>query len=248
LERAVGAAAGLARLRDDAFDVVLLSHDESLNALQTLDAIRAGTSVMQPVIVLGQSNAAQMEPYCLEAHADSYMCLAEATTRTLIWRMAQAIERRQLRLDNERLQQARNQQQAQDKQEADRLLEQQRELVDLTKRGAAGGLGGWDPPMKLLTHYRELLKTSVVMGWGHVGDDVTRFTQILMSAGISESHFMALHVQAVESTVAELGSRGAKHVMNRADLLALEVLLRLCERYRSGILDSLGPDSMRFSA
>jgi hypothetical protein len=43
---------------------------------------------------------------------------------------------------------------------------------------------------------------------------------------------MQLHVQVLEEMVQGLGSRSSRHVMTRADLLVLEVLVHLAERYR----------------
>jgi DNA-binding response OmpR family regulator len=239
LERSVGASAGLARLRDDVFDAVLVAHDESLDAFEVLDALRAGTSPRQAVIVIGGPTAEQLGPYCFEAGADSYLCLGSATTRSLLWHLAKAIERHRLLADNDRLEQLRRQQTTAETVEAERLLSQQRRMLELVQQ-RSGQLADWQPPQPLVDHYRELLQTSVVMGWGNMEEEVTRFNGVLTSAGISADQFMAFHIVAVESLVGELGSRGAKHVMNRADLLALEILLRLCQNYRQGILDSLG--------
>jgi hypothetical protein len=44
---------------------------------------------------------------------------------------------------------------------------------------------------------------------------------------------MQLHVQVLEELVQGLGNRSARHVMNRADLLALEVLGHLADGYRA---------------
>ena len=42
----------------------------------------------------------------------------------------------------------------------------------------------------------------------------------------------ALHVQVLEELVRGLGNRSARHVMTRADLLLVEILVHLAERYR----------------
>ncbi len=222
------------------FDAVLVAHDDTLDALEILDAIHTGTSPTQPVIVIGRVGVEQMEPYCLEAGADSYVSISAATTRGLIWRLGRAVQRHQLITENQRLGQQRDKQAHAEKVEAERMLAQQRSLVELIQQRSGSQAVPWTPPERLVGHYSELLKTSVVMGWGHMGDEVSHFSQVLTSAGVSGNQFVQLHVIAVESLVAELGSRGAKHVLNRADLLAMEVLLHLCESYRLGILESLG--------
>ena len=39
----------------------------------------------------------------------------------------------------------------------------------------------------------------------------------------------------------DLGKRSARHVMNRADMLAIEVLLCLCEGFRQKVLEMVCP-------
>jgi hypothetical protein len=43
---------------------------------------------------------------------------------------------------------------------------------------------------------------------------------------------MQLHVHVLEELVGSLGNRSARHVMNRADLLVLEVMAHLADGYR----------------
>ena len=43
---------------------------------------------------------------------------------------------------------------------------------------------------------------------------------------------MQLHLHVLEELVRGLGSRSTRHVMTRADLLALEVMVHLAECYR----------------
>ncbi|MFV2068311.1 MAG: hypothetical protein ACC645_15175, partial [Pirellulales bacterium] len=51
-------------------------------------------------------------------------------------------------------------------------------------------------------------------------------------AGISARQAMQLHVQVLEELIEGLGNRSARHVMNRADLLVLEVMVHLAEQYQ----------------
>ena len=43
---------------------------------------------------------------------------------------------------------------------------------------------------------------------------------------------MLLHVRVLEEMIRGLGSRSARHVMTRADMLILEVVIHLAEGYR----------------
>ena len=124
LEETVGVVHGLARLRDELFDVVLIAHDAAeLNALEILDAVHAGASPSQPVIVLGSEPAAEMEAICLESGAGAYMTWDTTTTRSLIWQIARASERHKLLEENRQLRQAKLHQRDVDEAESHRMLE-----------------------------------------------------------------------------------------------------------------------------
>ena len=122
LEEAVGTAAGLARLRDEVFDAVLVSHEPGeLDALDLIEGYRAG-GADEPIIVLGMQSEQEMAALCYEVGADGYVCVHTATTRNLIWIVARAVQRHQLVRENQRLalgEQARLQR---EHDEAERLL------------------------------------------------------------------------------------------------------------------------------
>ncbi|MEM9657408.1 MAG: hypothetical protein AAF961_03520, partial [Planctomycetota bacterium] len=81
LEEVVGVTAGLARLRDEAFDAVLITHEPGvLDALEMVEGLRAGGGE-DPLIVFGSDPPQQIEALCFEAGADDYCCVAETTVR-----------------------------------------------------------------------------------------------------------------------------------------------------------------------
>jgi hypothetical protein len=57
---------------------------------------------------------------------------------------------------------------------------------------------------------------------------------------------MELHLEALEDLVRGLGSRSARHVMTRADLLIVEVLVHLSEGYRRKYLEHVHPPQQRW--
>jgi hypothetical protein len=87
-------------------------------------------------------------------------------------------------------------------------------------------------PERLVTHYREMLRAYVVMGAGNLADEMTTLATLLADAGISAQRTMQLHVRVLEELISSLGNRSARHVMNRADLLVLEVMAHLADGYR----------------
>jgi hypothetical protein len=64
LKEAIGVTAGLAQLRDEVFDAVLVSHEPSvLDALELIEGLRAGGND-EPMIVLGTIPSAEMTALC----------------------------------------------------------------------------------------------------------------------------------------------------------------------------------------
>jgi hypothetical protein len=144
----VGVTSGLSHLRDEVFDAVLVSHEPGvLDALDLVEGLRAGGND-EPMIVLGVAPSAQMSALCHEVGADAYCCVAETTTRSLLWVFARAIERCQLIREHRRLVQMEQQRLAHEHQEAERLLAEQRALIaelEEIRTGDATALAGVGP-------------------------------------------------------------------------------------------------------
>ena len=239
LEEAVAAAPGLARLRDETFDAVLISHEPAeLDALDLIEGYRAG-GADDPIVVLGAQSEQEMGVLCYEVGADGYVCVHTTTTRNLIWIVARAIERRRLLRDNERLNLAEQTRLAREHDEAGHLLRQQRALLHevegLRAEGPASpGLPDVDSflPAELIAHYRELLRTYVIMGSGNLACELKRLADLLVSAGLTAPQAMQLHVHVLEELLHGLGERSTRHVITRADLLVMELTMHLTEGYR----------------
>lgn len=270
LEEAVGVTAGVARLRDEMYDAVLVSHDpEQLDALGLIEGLRGG-GTEEPILVLGDQSEQEMNALCFEVGADAYVCVHTATVRTLIWLVARAIERHTLIRENRRLLQADRSRLQQEQNEAERLLSQQRALIcGLEALQAAARQrrehedgseeslaehecrGGADPektlplPENLVAHYRELLRAYVIMGSGNLGCEMARLADLLAEAGFAAQQTLQLHLHALEELLQGLGSRSSRHVMNRADLLVLEVMVHLAEGYRARYHELLNPPRQR---
>jgi DNA-binding response OmpR family regulator len=270
LEEVSGSAAGLARLRDEAFDAVLVSHEpEELDAVDLVKGYHTG-GADEAIVVLGNQSEQEMAAACFEAGADAYVCAHTTTTRNLLWIVVRAAQRHHLIRENRRLNLAERQRLEREREEAERLLVEQRALVcDLeaigqhdplrakktaakeaqNKRGrsiaaesraaesrAAESRAAQSPPAglpaELVQHYRELLRTYVIMGSGNLACELGRLAELLTTAGVSARQTMQLHLHVLEELVRGLGARSTRHVMTRADLLALEMMVHLAEGYR----------------
>jgi DNA-binding response OmpR family regulator len=281
LEESVGATAGLARLREDAFDLVLVAHEpDELDALELVEGLRGGGNEAA-ILVLGSSSEQDMAALCYEVGADAYLCVNTTTTRTLLWAAARSMERHELLRENRRLLQADRQRLQQEHLEADRLLAEQRALIndlealanyghtaaartgraaDITNQKTAKGnkketaaprLAANEAtalvrlPENLLSHYRELLRAYVIMGSGNLVEEMHELAELLAATGVTPQRTMLMHVQVVEELIRGLGSRSARHVMTRADLLVLELMIHLAEGYRSRYWDCVHPPRQR---
>lgn len=261
LSEAIGVAAGLTRLRDEEFDAVLVNHvPEQLDALDLVEGLRAGGSET-PMIILGSQLPQEIDALCYEVGADDYCCVAETTVRGLLWKFSRAIERNQLVRENRRLLHVQQQRLKQEHLEAQRLLEQQRQVIaDLESLGKPAAaerneglddclaqsvrtpsLATCDLPAALVSHYRELLRTYVIMGVGNLSGEMARLAEMLATAEVSAQRALQLHVAVLEELVQGLGTRSARHVMNRADLLALEVMGHLADGYRMRLHEGQHP-------
>lgn len=250
LEEVLGCTAGMARLRDDTFDAVLVSHDPpELNALELIEGYRAG-GAHEPIIVMGLPSEQEMMAACFEVGADGYVCASTTTSRNLIWVIARAVQHHQLMRENHKLTLDQQQRLQREHDEAERLLRQQRTLVgdlksiqsrSLTDIGQGSNCRSDSDvglrerlqlPRELVLHYRELLRAYVIMGSGNLACELSRLADLLVTAGISARQTMQLHVLVLEELVGGLGSRSTRHVMTRADLLVLEIMVHLADNYR----------------
>lgn len=105
VQEAVGMIAAMANLRTEPYDAVLLVHRPGeLDAFELVEQLKTGCSKRQPIIVLGEQPAVEVEELCFELDV-SYACLKTTTTRALIWQLARTTERHLLLMENDKLRQ-----------------------------------------------------------------------------------------------------------------------------------------------
>ena len=243
LEEAAGQAAGMERLRDEVFDAILVSHEPGeLDALDLVEGYRTG-GAEEPIVVLGAPSESEMAVLCYEVGADGYVCVPASTTRNLIWVVARAVQQHRLLHENRRFHLAEQTRLQREKDEARRLLQEQRAAVEEFRPGPASGAprGAWSRhpaeadvalPPELMAHYRELLRIYVIMGSGNLADELRRLAALLVAAGLPARQTAGMHLEVVAEMISGLGARSSRHVMTRADLLILEVMMHLGEGYR----------------
>jgi hypothetical protein len=242
------------RLRDEVFDAILVSHEPGeLDALDLVEGYRTG-GAEEPIVVLGTAAEPEMAVLCYEVGADGYVCVPTGTTRNLIWVVARAVQQHHLLHENRRFHQAEQTRLAREQDEARRLLQEQRAAVEEFRPGPlrrhgrpAAGLA--EPavalPPELTAHYRELLRIYVIMGSGNLADELRRLANLLVAAGITARQTARMHLEVVAEMIHGLGARSSRHIMTRADLLILEVMMHLGEGYRQGYDELLHPPTQQ---
>lgn len=241
---ALGMAAGVEKLRDELFDAILIAEESArLDALELVAGLRAG-GAEDPIVVLGRTDEEALLAQTLEAGADSYLSLQNTTVRGLLWTLARGIERHHLIRENRRLRNFERRRTEQEQRDAQQLLLEQRAIVEDLESLKSGTTTAAEPiesapecesadvPPALFAAYRELLRSYVIMGAGNLSAEMERFAGLLARSGLSARETLQLHLKAVEGLVEGLHSRSTRHVMTRADLLILEVMVHLAEWYR----------------
>lgn len=173
----------------------------------------------------------------------------------LVATIKRAIFRADLFRQNHRLAVAQTKRMARERDEAEHLLSQQRRIIDdLDAREESVAptnvamqamldcygrvsVDRYSPPRAALPdeingYYHELLRTYVIMGSGNLSGEIAKLAELLAVAGCGPREVLTLHLERVETLVRGLGNRSTRHIMARADLLALELMIHLGESYR----------------
>ena len=242
-----GTSAAAKRLCDESFDIVFVSHEPpDPDAVVFSEAVRA-SGAQHAILVLGTSPEQAMAELCYEADADGYLCVETATPRTLLWVAARAMTFRGLLAEHRCLQEAEQHRRSLERQEVRRILADQRGLITAAAaavRHDARQLA--DPtaeaastPRKISDSYRELLRTYVIMGSGNLRVEMNALVDRLVAEDWSAAETMAMHLEILEEMLQGLGTRSGRHVLNRAETLILETLVRLADAYRRRSLPGL---------
>ena len=240
LRHAASVTNGLALLRDQSFDVVLIASGDSGTSMNEapkpgslpdiIDSIRTGCSPDQSVMVVGTGTRESLAVPCFECGADAYVDLTTTTTTDLVWQMARAAKRQRLIAENIRLKQ--NQQQQAQRQAEEALIRWKDQSALLEIRELENSVPAVEDTPNLRGYYREVLQTQIIMGSGQPSEELHRLCDLLVEEQVSAAQLMRLHLAVVHETIDELGDRCARHVMNRADGLAINLLMRLANGYQ----------------
>ena len=239
----------LALLREESFDCLILQDTEDTDVYSLLRGIRTG-GCPDPVLILipqpDEELTLASEPWQGEVLATPLGW----NSRLLVPSLRRALER-----ENHRLSIADHRRLLRERDEADHLLDQQRQILkgleklsladerdvlpseieESSQRPTGAEYGAsleLSLPLEFDEYYQELLRAYVIMGSGNLGEEISKLAELLALAGYGPRQALELHLRRVEQLVLGLGNRSTRHVMSRADLLALELMIHLGESYQ----------------
>jgi hypothetical protein len=244
------AAEALTLLRDDPFDAVLIAavSEAFAESASLVKAIRASGCEDPLVLIAPRITDADW----LDLSREECELLQTARmwdSPALVSLLKRAIFRSEQTRQSRRLELAQTKRMARERDEAEHLLNQQRRIIDdldardaaeptnVTRQAMLDCFGRVAPcrtslPPEINGYYQELLRTYVIMGSGNLGGEIAKLADLLAVAGCGPREALSLHLERVESLVGGLGNRSTRHILARADLLALELMIHLGESYR----------------
>ena len=240
----------LTMLRDDSFDAVLIAAEAVTFAesASLVKAIRASGCEDPLVLISPRISDADWLDLSRE-ECELLQSIHVWDSPALVSVLKRAIIRSERTRQSRRLEIAQSKRMARERDEAEHLLNQQRRIIDdldardateptnVTRQALLDCFGRVAPcrtslPPEINSYYQELLRTYVIMGSGNLGGEIAKLADLLAVAGCGPREALSLHLERVESLVGGLGNRSTRHILARADLLALELMIHLGESYR----------------
>lgn len=244
----------LALLRDESFDCLLVRiqpgrsgvGDEPLSLAR---GIRAG-GCLDPIVLVTVAFDDDTWNEALRLDVDLLVSAKGWESSALVQTIQRAVERGRMLHEIDRLAAADRRRLVRERDEADYLLSQQRRILTALEQFAAPAesarpVGDGSPenctgpsadrlrlPAEFDDYYQELLRTYVIMGSGNLAAEIGKLADLLAQAELTPRGVLDLHLERVERLVRGLGNRSTRHVMARADLLALELMVHLGECYQ----------------
>lgn len=254
------ASEAMTLLRNENFDCIVIEcwptnlDDQSLDAADLVHAIRA-SGCGDPIVLLTRQPDDGLTVEACNSHCEILVSASLWSSRALVNVIQQSIRLMETARQNHHHVIANHRRLVRERDEADHLLRQQRDIIRELEAITQGTIEPdadqtgtpVDPrkstagtrqerslkiPEKIKTYYHELLRTYVIMGSGSLGGEIAQLASVLAEVGLSPRDTLSLHLEQVEHLVSGLGNRSSRHVMSRADLLALELVIHIGECYQ----------------
>jgi hypothetical protein len=239
----VGAPSAARHAATTPCDAFVAIDSPRLDAAALVSGLRAG-GFQGAIVVVGEASAIDREDSVRRAGADAYRSVAVTSATLLAGDLVRAVAARRLASEHRRLSSRERQRLEVDRDDAQRVLDEQRQLVGelegfATLRVATPSSPvaidrGTDPLDSLRAHYADLVRDAVSVGGSEVASGLAEIAAALVRFGYGAPTVIEFHLHAVEQLLAGLGGRGARHALARADVVAMDLVVHLAERYRAG--------------
>lgn len=257
LEWASSAEETLKQLRNNSYDCLLIQVDDASRTTrrELLQAIRV-SGCDEPIVLVSAIPDDYLALAACEFGAELLVSNSGWDSPALLSFVKRALQGQQLQEAHHRLEVENHRRLVRERDEAERLLNQQRSMVEelqtLVYPGELDLPADEEPPEKgvleesgqegqipadIPEYYHELLRTYVIMGSGSLKEEILQIAELLAAARLTSRQVLEFHLQCVESIVRGLGNRSSRHVMSRADLLALEMMVHLGECYQKKLTE-----------
>ncbi|QDT51832.1 hypothetical protein Pan258_59250 [Symmachiella dynata] len=235
------ASEALALLRKESFDCLLINHmfldspeEQGTSSLHLVRAVRASGCDDPVVVVAATADDATWTEVC-RLQVELLLTPNGLESMAVVPMLKRAVRRVDVMRENHRMAMSERRRLTRERNEAGHLLNEQRQIIrdlaDIVRLSNCSAAVD-QLPTELNDYYQELLRTYVIMGCGGLGAEIAKLAELLAVAGLSPREALELHLERVEELVRGLGSRSTRHVMARADLLALELMIHLGECYQ----------------
>ncbi len=246
----------LTLLRNDNYDCLLIGMESETRStqLELLNAVRV-SGCHDPVVLVLSAPDDQVVLAACEYQAEVLISTSMWESPALLSTMKRSMLIHKLSEDNHRLLVENHRRLIRERDEAERLLKQQRSMVeelqtlaypdefeesvselmlDRSPHRNESRLANqeYQIPLEVQDYYHELLRTYVIMGSGSLKEEILQIAELLSTANLTPGQVLEFHLECVEVIVKGLGNRSSRHVMSRADLLALEIMVHLGECYQ----------------
>jgi len=246
----------VSRLREEPFDCILVDVPATGSFVRDdngpfglIRALRTG-GCEEPIVMVGRLFADAEWTAASEADCDVFVSARGWDSPVLGSIIKRALLRGELVRENARLSTAQNRRLTRDRDESEQLLAHQRQLIaELEALPSPSAGRGSESPNRVdeamsdaavsrrenqnhgfIDRYSGLLRSYVLMGSGSLASEIAEMADCFVAASLPPPEALQIHLMCVEKLVKGLGNRSARHVVSRADLLAIELMTHLAHR------------------
>jgi len=247
----------MSRAREEPFDCILIDVPTTGNSTRDdngpfglIRALRT-SGCEDPVVIVGWLlGDAEWSEACA-ADCDVFVSPRGWDSPALGALIKRALLRGKLVRENDRLSSAHHRRLLRERDESEQILAQQRQLIaelealpdpfrerpslepfreHCSVQPAPTGTRGDGVAYDFSERYGGLLRSYVLMGSGSLASEIAEMSDQFVAACLPPPEALQLHLKCVENLVKGLGNRSARHVVARADLLAIELMTHLAHR------------------